>query len=224
MSGTTFAGALSDWTDVDVAAHALARSLGLMPAKSSMSDAKWVYWSNNPLGLELVVLLDRLVDLGFLEKRDEPDSQYRVASNYRAILDIQSVWALPASPVLDFVVLRCADLDRSKLFYQALGCSFKTEQHDSGPLHYSTRLGETLVEFYPTRKPTMPQRFGISLPDLGEAVARLTALGDFVLSFESERSPPQALVRDPDGNKIELSTTRDCTAQQAVEADSRASS
>jgi lactoylglutathione lyase len=206
MSRTTLAGALSDWTDIDVAAHALARSLDIMPSTSVMADAKWVYWSDNPLGRELIVLLNRLVELRLLEKRDEPDLQYRITADFRDTLDIQGVWAMPAPPALDFVVLRCADLERSKLFYESLGLSFKTEQHDSGPVHYSARLGETVLELYPTTKPTMQQRLGLSLPDPSNALARLTEFGDVVLSSDPSRN--WALVRDPDGNKIELSPLR----------------
>jgi hypothetical protein len=89
---------LADWTDVDVAAHELARSLGAMPERSAMSDAKWVYWSNNPLGIELVALLERLTVLGFLEKRDEPDYQYRVAPRFRSRLGIEEIWQRFVAP------------------------------------------------------------------------------------------------------------------------------
>jgi hypothetical protein len=92
MSRMTLAASLADWTDADSAAHALARSLGLMPDVSAMSDAKWVYWSNNPLGNELIALLDRLTVLGFLEKREEPDLQYRVHPEFRTNLEIERVW------------------------------------------------------------------------------------------------------------------------------------
>jgi lactoylglutathione lyase len=223
MSRTTLAGALSDWTDIDVAAHALARSLGLMPGNSAMREAKWVYWSNNPLGIELVVLLDRLVELGFLEKRDEPDLQYRLRSDFRTTLDIQKVWTKPPTPSLDLVVLRCSNLEASKTFYEAMGLSFNAEQHDSGPPHYSTRLGDTVIELYPSNSSSTPSRFGISVANLDKAVPALADLGDFVLSFDREGSPPRAMVRDPDGNKIELTAIRGA-AQQAVEADGRTSS
>jgi hypothetical protein len=82
---------LRDWTDVDFAAHALARALGIMPPGSDMNDAKWVYWTENRLGNELIVLLDRLTELGFLERRDE-ELQYRVRSDFPQNLAIESVW------------------------------------------------------------------------------------------------------------------------------------
>ena len=83
---------LVDWTDMDVAAHDLARALGILPERSTMSDAKWVYWSNNLLGNKLVDLLDSLTAVGFLEKRNEPDFQYRIAPEFRSRLDVEKVW------------------------------------------------------------------------------------------------------------------------------------
>jgi len=84
----TLAALLRDWTDTDAAEHALAKILGVMPPRSHMRDAKWVYWSNSSLGNELHALLDRLTNLGFLERRDEPDLQYRLNENFARTLDI----------------------------------------------------------------------------------------------------------------------------------------
>jgi catechol 2,3-dioxygenase-like lactoylglutathione lyase family enzyme len=38
---------------------------------------------------------------------------------------------------LDHVVLRCADLERSRAFYEALGLTVVPEQHGAGPAHFS---------------------------------------------------------------------------------------
>jgi hypothetical protein len=75
--------ALADWTEFDATAHMLAQCLGIMPSQLEMKDAKWVYWSENPLGTMLFSTLERLVELGVLEKREEPDLQYRWCSTYR---------------------------------------------------------------------------------------------------------------------------------------------
>jgi hypothetical protein len=45
--------ALADWTDFDASAHLLAQCLGIMPSQQEMKEAKWVYWSENPLGTML---------------------------------------------------------------------------------------------------------------------------------------------------------------------------
>ena len=55
--------ALADWTDFDVSAHVLAQCLGIMPSGLGMNEAKWVYWSDNPLGNMLYGTLERLLKL-----------------------------------------------------------------------------------------------------------------------------------------------------------------
>jgi hypothetical protein len=91
---------LTDWTDIDAATHELARCLGVLPAHATIADAKWVYWSSNPLGTELVAMLERLTALGFLEKRDEPDQQYRIAPHFQSSLGVEQVWRTSAPPSL----------------------------------------------------------------------------------------------------------------------------
>jgi hypothetical protein len=68
---------LADWTDVDAAQHLLAQCLGIFPLDASMIEKKSVYWSDNPLGDALYRILEALVSAGVIEKRDEPDLQYR---------------------------------------------------------------------------------------------------------------------------------------------------
>ena len=208
----TLAAFLANWTDIDVAAHELARCLGALPEGSAMADAKWVYWSNNPLGIELVALLDRLTTLGLLEKRAEPDHQYRVAPQFRSSLGLEEIWrrfAVQPQPQLTLVVLRCTDLAQSLRFYKTLGVVFVPEQHGSGPHHYSARLGSTVLELYPTAEPTTPVRLGIGVVDVSATVADVSALFDCVVRFEPDRLPRSALIRDPDGNKIELTARTD---------------
>lgn len=68
---------LSNWTDLDVAEHALEICVGIAEPTSKMSDYKARYWSNNPTGNALSACLNALVDAGILESRDEPDYQYK---------------------------------------------------------------------------------------------------------------------------------------------------
>ena len=69
---------LADWRDFDVAGYLLARALGVIPAEVQFhSDAKHVFWSDNPIGTAMYRTLDQLVEAGVLEKRNEPDIQYR---------------------------------------------------------------------------------------------------------------------------------------------------
>jgi hypothetical protein len=70
---------LNDWTDWDVAAFALGIALGVFEA-GTFHRHKGVFWSNNNLGNGLHAALGALGDAGVLERRDEPDDQYRWAS------------------------------------------------------------------------------------------------------------------------------------------------
>jgi hypothetical protein len=63
---------------------------------------------------------------------------------------------------LDYIVLRCADLARSRRFYEALDLHFEEQKHGRGPTHLATTLGSVVLELYPlTSKSTAGLRFGI---------------------------------------------------------------
>lgn len=68
--------ALADWTDLDVAEHVLGVSIGLIP-NDNFQQHKGIYWSDNPTGNALYVLLRHMVAMGILEYREEPDYQFR---------------------------------------------------------------------------------------------------------------------------------------------------
>lgn len=68
---------MADWADVDVAQYLLAQCLGVFPRDASMIEKKSIYWSDNSLGNALYRMLEALVSAGVIEKRDEPDLQYR---------------------------------------------------------------------------------------------------------------------------------------------------
>jgi len=78
--------ALEEWTDLDVAAYDLGIAVGLIdPQRSPFSTkAKHVFWSDNPVGNTLRDMLERLVTLGAIQRRDEPDvQQYRWNREHR---------------------------------------------------------------------------------------------------------------------------------------------
>jgi hypothetical protein len=83
MPQTTLKGRISDWTDWDWAAYSLGICLGLMPDAAAFGAAKHVFWSNHPVGDLLYSMLDRMVEQGILEKRDEPDIQCRWSPSFR---------------------------------------------------------------------------------------------------------------------------------------------
>ncbi len=83
MQPKTFKDALANWTDCDIAAFALARSIGLMGIKVDFAtDAKHVFWATHPIGSLLHKILNDLVEVEVLENRDGSYGQYRWNRNF----------------------------------------------------------------------------------------------------------------------------------------------
>lgn len=112
------------------------------------------------------------------------------------------------SPVrLNLLVIYVADLEVSCDFYRALGLTFVSEQHGSGPVHHAAVLDGMVVELYP-RKPDRPAaqlRLGFQVAAVDSVVQRLQERGVRVISAPKE-SPwgRRAVVEDPDGHSVEL--------------------
>ena len=106
-------------------------------------------------------------------------------------------------PMLTLVVIRCRDLEHSRRFYEALGLAFSPEQHGAGPAHYSTQLGTTVLELYPSSAAASGVHLGFGVPDVMVAVDAVRAIGGRV-DREPSADAKTALVRDPDNNPVEL--------------------
>jgi lactoylglutathione lyase len=103
------------------------------------------------------------------------------------------------------LVLRCSDIERSRLFYESLGLHFVAEKHGSGRAHYSTRIGSTVLELYPeTDAETHGLRIGFSVVDLPTIIQVIERNGGSSVRVALHASPPHAVIRDPDGHWIEL--------------------
>src|SRR4051812_20570871 len=110
---------------------------------------------------------------------------------------------------LEYVVLRCADLERSRAFYQALGLKLEAEQHGRGAPHYSTKIGEVVVELYPLgEKPSSGLRLGLHVRHLEITVAMLKAVGADIVRADLAASVPSAVIRDPDGHEVAIRERR----------------
>lgn len=100
------------------------------------------------------------------------------------------------------LVLRCADLERSRRFYEALGLDLSAEQHGKGSKHYSADIGGVVLELYPLAgKPTSGLRLGLVVSDFERVIGALRSLGATV---DTTVSPTSAMVTDPDGHQIAL--------------------
>src|SRR2546426_1675331 len=72
---------------------------------------------------------------------------------------------------ISLVVLRSADVERARVFYEALGLRLTEEQHRDGPRHYSATLGAVVLEIYPrSNLDTRGLRLGLVVSDLTASV------------------------------------------------------
>jgi|GEM_PF-4075074 len=69
--------ALAEWTDWDGAAFALGRAIRLYERTADYQYVKGDFWTDNSRGNGLHAALNALAEGGILERRDEPDIQFR---------------------------------------------------------------------------------------------------------------------------------------------------
>lgn len=109
---------------------------------------------------------------------------------------------------LNLLVLRCRDMEASKVFYSELGVEFRSERHGAGPQHYAAELGSFVLELYPLRKSDNldNSRLGFSYGCLADVSANVRAANiPIVDPVQSLNGRLVLVVQDPDGRKIELS-------------------
>jgi predicted enzyme related to lactoylglutathione lyase len=100
-------------------------------------------------------------------------------------------------------VLRAADLERTRRFYEALGLAFTREQHGSGPMHYACALGATVLELYPRRDAARDDaRIGLRVDDVAAAITAAIAAGGIV--HRALDATGCAVLVDPDGRCVDL--------------------
>lgn len=98
------------------------------------------------------------------------------------------------------------DIEKTKDFLSKLGLSFVKEQHDTGPMHFLTKLNNTVFEIYPSNdnnKPTKA-RLGLELPPLNEAQQNFVRENSSKGIIKLANGKKFAVVLDPNGNNIEL--------------------
>ncbi len=102
------------------------------------------------------------------------------------------------------LVLRVADIERSRSFYGALGLEFVAEKHGEGPRHYACEEGATVLELYPRggRSPGVI-RLGLRIDSARLAEAELRKLGRLEI-VGRDAATRTMTIRDPDGNTIDL--------------------
>jgi hypothetical protein len=107
---------LGDWTDLDAAALALGRALGVFDTATTLADVKAVLWTNSAAGNTLYGMLERLAWLGVLEVDEARGSspRYRAASaGLHALSEVADVPALEAGAPRGANIRVAADADAS---------------------------------------------------------------------------------------------------------------
>ena len=95
-----------------------------------------------------------------------------------------------------------------KNFYELLGLSFQEEKHGNGPIHWSSNLGGTILEIYPTssnKKVDSSTRLGFEIEGITSKLDSLRSCGIEIISEPKESEwGLRAVVKDPDGRSVEL--------------------
>jgi lactoylglutathione lyase len=111
---------------------------------------------------------------------------------------------------LSLIVIYAADISKSKEFYETLGLSFTSEKHHRGPAHFSCQFGDAVFELYPSKDAdsvTYPMRLGFQVDSVDTTLVRLKNAGiEPVTSPQESPMGRRAVIRDPDGNTIEINS------------------
>lgn len=111
---------------------------------------------------------------------------------------------------INLIVIRTPDTAKLADFYALLGLQFDYHKHGKSPYHYSTTINKTVLEIYPLAKgqamPDIYLRLGFSLTEFESTIQLLK---NKAVEFVSEPMQTDfglmAIIKDPDGRKIELS-------------------
>lgn len=110
---------------------------------------------------------------------------------------------------LSLVVLKTRQVDSLRKFYGTLGIELIEEKHGKGPVHYSGRIGELLLEVYPLpvddTLTDSTTRLGFVVENVIEVTEALQTIGTLLVAKPQATDwGYRAVVRDPDGRAVEL--------------------
>ena len=107
---------------------------------------------------------------------------------------------------LNLLVLRCADIKRTRAFYELLGLRFQQHAHGSGPIHFAHEDERGVIELYPadTANPADHVGLGFTVDDLPAAHARFAHAARNPGDIRDREWGRTFVVRDPDGRRVEV--------------------
>ena len=110
-------------------------------------------------------------------------------------------------PRFKLLVLRAANVAKTRGFYACIGLDLQLEQHGTGPEHYACEMADFVLEIYPSRATETghaEEMLGFEVASIDPILERLAAMGILPLR------PPvmnaqglRVLVADPDGRRAE---------------------
>jgi lactoylglutathione lyase len=114
-----------------------------------------------------------------------------------------------SQPQFSLLVLRTAEPEKLLPFYKAIGLEFVQEQHGSGPVHFSSTLGEMVLEIYPLKagagieNPATPM-LGFRVESLDNALNRLNGVGAKTGELKTSEWGRWCNAFDPDGRTVQV--------------------
>lgn len=103
---------------------------------------------------------------------------------------------------LKYLVIKCNDIEESKIFYEAIGFELTKEKHGEGLEHYSFKLNDITIELYPTKKRVegnliLGLEIEISVLEIQKKLSAISYSKEFIKNKDGSVS-----ILDPNGNKI----------------------
>src|SRR5262245_18722400 len=102
---------------------------------------------------------------------------------------------------LNLLVIRTADIERSRRFYDALGLRFTKEKHGNGPEHYACEMSTLVFEIYPrgeSSESVDSLRLGFRVPSVDAVFDSFEKAGAEVLLCPTDSQwGRRAVVLDP---------------------------
>jgi len=122
---------------------------------------------------------------------------------------LASARVIMASPRISLLVLKTAQLETLRRFYEALGVQLRMERHGKGPVHYAGQIGHVVLEVYPLpdaeTAADRTTRLGFAVTDLRQILSTLEGQGaEVVTPINETEGGLYLVVRDPDGRTLEL--------------------
>ncbi|WP_174493683.1 MULTISPECIES: VOC family protein [Acinetobacter] len=110
--------------------------------------------------------------------------------------------------LINLIVLKVENIERSKNFYRQFGLEFQTEQHGNGPQHYSCMMNGLVFEIYPAATDlsnlTQNIRLGFHVENLVELLKNMIDIEKIILQPQLTSFGFRAVIMNNDRHIIEL--------------------